>query len=219
MGCSSSCKAFETLSSALKCARKKLKIDHIIHLLDDSLIIVPSRSLCQSQLHLFLDLSSYLGIPIAPEKTCGPSTVLSFAGIELDSVSFEAHLPMEKLEKCLCTVSAFLSRKKVTLKEVQSLTGLLNFACSVVVPGRAFLRWLIDLTVGLHSPYHFIRLSTEVKLDLKLWQSFLVSFNGKTLFSRGHMVLFQQTATFYRCCRCFRLWCSFWQQMVLWEMA
>lgn len=145
-------------------------------------IIMSSRSLCQSQLHLFLDLSSYLGIPIAPEKTCGPSTTLLFASIELDSVSFEGRLPINKLEKCLCIVSDFLSRKKVILKEVQSLTGFLNFACSVVVPGRAFLRRLIDLTVGVHSPYHFMRLSTEVKLDLELWQSFLVSFNGKIFF-------------------------------------
>ena len=183
MGCSSSCRTFETLSSALEwIAQKKLKIDHIIHLLDDFLILAPSQTLCQGQLQLFLDLCSYLGIPIAPEKTCGPATTLSFAGIELDSVSFEARLPLEKLQKCVAIVSDFLTRKKVTLKEVQSLTGLLNFACSVVVPGRAFLRRLIDLTIGIRFPYHFIRLTKEVKLDLQLWQSFLTNFNGRTFF-------------------------------------
>ena len=183
MGCSSSCRTFETLSSALEwIAQKKLKIDHIIHLLDDFLITAPSQTLCQGQLQLFLDLCSYLGIPIAPEKACGPATTLSFAGIELDSVSFEARLPLEKLQKCVATISDFLTRKKVTLKEVQSLTGLLNFACSVVVPGRAFLHRLIDLTIGIHFPYHFIRLTKEVKLDLQLWQSFLTNFNGQTFF-------------------------------------
>ena len=187
MGCSSSCRTFETLSSALEwIARKKMKIDHIIHLLDDFLIIAPSQTLCKGQLHLFLDLcsylGSYLGIPIAPEKTCGPATTLSFAGIELDSVSFEACLPQEKLEKCVATISDFLTRKKVTLKEVQSLTGLLNFACSVVVLGQAFLRSLIDLTIGIRFPNHFVRLTKEVKLDLQLWQYFLSNFNGRTFF-------------------------------------
>ena len=183
MGCSSSCRTFETLSSALEwIAQKKLKIDHIIHLLDDFLIITPSQTLCHGQLQLFLDLCSYLSIPIAPEKTCGPATTLSFAGIELDSVSFEARLHLEKLQKCVVTISDFLTRKKVTLAEVQSLTGLLNFACSVVVPGRAFLRRLIDLTIGIRFPYHFIRLTKEVKLDLQLWQSFLTNFNGRTFF-------------------------------------
>ena len=148
MGCSSSCKTFEALSTAVEwIAQNKLKINHIIHLLDDFLIIIKSQSLCQDRLHLFLYLCSYLGIPIAPEKTCGPATTLSFAGIELDSVSFEARLPQEKIDKCLCLISDFLTRKKVTLKEIQSLTGMLNFACSVVVPGRAFLRSFIDLTI------------------------------------------------------------------------
>lgn len=67
------------------------------------------------------------------------------------------------------------------MKEIQSLTGLLNFACSVVLPGRAFLRRLIDLTLGLRSP-HYVRLNGEVKADLQIWQSFLTSFNGRTFF-------------------------------------
>lgn len=39
--------------------------------------------------------------------------------------------------------------KKVTLRQLQSLLGKLNFACRAVVPGRAFCRWLIDATVGV----------------------------------------------------------------------
>ena len=89
---------------------------------------------------------------------------------------------MDKLGKCLVAISHFLTRKKVTLKEIQSLTGLLNFACSVVLPGRAFLRRLIDLTLGLRSPHHYVRLNGEVKADLQIWQSFLTSFNGRTFF-------------------------------------
>ena len=186
MGCSSSCKTFETFSSTLEwVAQSKLNINHVLHLLDDFLIIAPSYKLCQEQLSLFVDLCSYLGVPIAPEKTCGPSTTLCFASIELDSVLFEARLHVEKITKCLSSISNFLKRKKVTLKEIQSLTGLLNFACSVVVPGRAFLRRLIDLTVGVRSSYHMIRMSREVKADLAVWQSFLTGFNGKSFFLEG----------------------------------
>ena len=67
-GCFSSCKTFETLSTAMEwIAQNKLRINHIIHLLDDFLIIAKYESLCADQLHLFLELCSYLGIPIAPE--------------------------------------------------------------------------------------------------------------------------------------------------------
>ena len=144
MGCSSSCRTSEIFSTAFEwVARHKLKIDHIIHLLDDFLIVAPDRQLCQAQLDLFIDLCSYIGIPIATEKTFGPLTTLFFAGIELDSVLMEARLPPDKLYKCSALLSDFLHRKKATLREVLSLTGLLNFACSVIVPGRAFLRRLL----------------------------------------------------------------------------
>ena len=108
--------------------------------------------------------------------------MLSFAGIELDSQKMEARLPTEKLDKCTQLLSNFLRKKKVTLRDIQSLTGLLNFACSVVVPGRAFLRRLIDLTIGVARPHHLIRLTRAVKEDLKVWFSFLSDFNGRSFF-------------------------------------
>ena len=49
---------------------------------------------------------------MAPDKTCGPSTVLSFAGIESDTNLFEARLPREKIEKCLAAISLLLKREK-----------------------------------------------------------------------------------------------------------
>ena len=183
MGCSSSCKTFETFSTAIEwIAQNKLHITHILHLLDDFLIISPKEDLCQKQLDLFLMLSSYLGIPMAPEKTVGPSQIISFAGIELDSILMKARLPQEKLDKCQALISAFVRRRKVSLQEIQSLTGLLNFACLVVVPGRAFLRRLIDLTLCVNCPHFLIRLSREVKADLLVWQKIFLGFNGRSFF-------------------------------------
>ena len=92
-------------------------------------------------------LYSFLGIPMAPEKTVGPSTTLAFAGIQLNTALMEARLPQEKLDKCWDLLSTFLRRRKVTLQDIQSLTGLLNFAYTVIVPGRAFLCRLIDLSM------------------------------------------------------------------------
>ena len=47
----------------------------------------------------------------------------------------------------------FYKWHKVTLRELQSIIGLLNFTCSVVLPGRAFLRRLIDLSRGIQRPH------------------------------------------------------------------
>jgi hypothetical protein len=142
------------------------------------LLISPSYDSCQTQLHRFLAFCAFIGLPLAPEKTFGPSTTLSFAGIELDTIKLQARLPCDKLQKCVEFISEFLRRKKVTLRKIQSLVGLLNFACSVVTPGRAFLRRLIDLTHSVRFSHHLIKLNSEAKEDLNVWLSFLSTFNG-----------------------------------------
>ena len=51
---------------------------------------------CGRHLDNFTNLCSIIGIPLAPEKTEGPSQILSFAGIELDTTIMQARLPVKK---------------------------------------------------------------------------------------------------------------------------
>lgn len=189
MGCSVSCSVFETLSTAIQwLAAKRLNIVAMIHILDDFLLGASSWQQCHNQLKQFLSLCAMLGIPMAPEKTFGPDTTMVFAGIEIDTVQSELRLPLDKLQKCEQLVRESLKRKKMTLKELQSLIGTLNFACYVVVPGRAFLRRLIDLTRGIKKEWHRIRLDKEARADLAAWQQFLVHFNGKKYFLESEWI-------------------------------
>ena len=61
-------------------------------------------------------------------------------------------LPEDKLLKCRILLQEALARKTTTLRNFQSLLGHLNFACKVVVPVRAFLRWLYALTHKARKP-------------------------------------------------------------------
>ena len=91
---------------------------------------------------LFLDLCNELGVPIAQEKTAGPSQILSFAGIELDCLAFEARLYQGKIQKCLSAIEHTLSRKKVTLKEIQSLIVLCYYTWpSFSAPRNQHYNW------------------------------------------------------------------------------
>ena len=98
-------------------------------------------------------MCNHLGVPLAPEKTVCPATVLQFAGITLYSVRQEGRLPEGKLRTCRAMLQNFhdQARLSVRLKELQSLIGLLNFTCLVAVRGRAFLRRMIDLTKGVNK--------------------------------------------------------------------
>jgi hypothetical protein len=70
----------------------------------------------------------------------------------------------------------------------------------VVCPGRAYLRHLLDLTVKIVSPFHFIMLSCEARTDFQAWQPFIETFNGKSVFladtsvTSDHLKLFTDAA-------------------------
>lgn len=184
MGSSSSCAIFERFSTALQwIAQNKCNIQNIVHILDDFLFICPPNfDLANQCLNTFIKLCNTLGVPIKEEKTEMANTTMTFMGIELDSVAMEARLPKDKIVKITEALLSFRKRKKVTLRELQSLIGLLNFACSVVLPGRPFLRRLIDLTKGVIKPFHHIRLNKESRLDIEAWLQFICNFNGKSMF-------------------------------------
>ena len=89
----------------------------------------------------------------------------------------QASLLEDKLVKCCDQLSSCYRMKRITQRDLQSLIGLLNFTCSVIVPGRALLRRLIDLTKGIRSLRHFIRITRECKQDIQVWLSFLNQYN------------------------------------------
>ena len=142
MGLSYSCKLFEAFSSAVHwIVDNKLNGCGCVYVLDDFLFVGQSNSpLCGQTLSNFLDLSTDIGLPIKQEKTVLPTTSITFLGLELDSEKMVIRLPEDKLVKLKDKLACIANRKKVTLEELQSLIGFLNFASAVVTPGRAFLR-------------------------------------------------------------------------------
>ena len=96
-------------------------------------------------------------------------------------------LPKDKLEQYLYEIRESLQHSKLTQKDLQSLVGKLSFAASVV-PARPFLRRMIDKIYSVSKPNHFIKLTSEMKEDLKTWEHFLLNYNGVTYFRMLDMV-------------------------------
>ena len=163
--------------------KTKLAIPNVIHILDDFFFVTkPPRSDCLTALCNILCLFTELDIPIAPGKTFAPTTSLEFMGVLLDSNKMEARLPLDKLTRAKETLQLWSLRKSATLQELQSLVGTLQFACRVVVPGRAFLRRIISLTKGVSNPRWHIKLNAEFRKDVSMWLTFLDHWNGASFF-------------------------------------
>ncbi|CAJ0946880.1 unnamed protein product [Ranitomeya imitator] len=141
----------------------------------------PQSAACSILLHTMERVAKGFGVPLAADKTVGPATTLSFLGIEIDTVAMECRLPDDKLVAFREEVRKACTRRKITLHDLQSLLGKLNFACRIMPMGRAFCRRLSLATVGVKSPLHFIRLTKELKQDLKVWALFLEEYNGKSI--------------------------------------
>lgn len=184
MGCSSSCQIFESFSTSVQwILTNKYDVEDMAHLLDDFFFVGPSGSKkCQTALENFHKLCDHIGVPIKHEKTESPTTEITIFGFEINSNLMLARLPLDKVEKIKQLLSDLKTKKRVTLQELQSIIGLLNFACAVIIPGRAFLRRLINLTIGVKQPHHHISLNSEARADLAAWHTFIEKFNGKSCF-------------------------------------
>ena len=80
-------------------------VPELLHYLDDYFTLGPPASpVCAQSLHAIQNAANDIGIPLAPKKIEGPSTCLTFLGIELDSDQMTARLPANKLSDLLILI-------------------------------------------------------------------------------------------------------------------
>lgn len=184
-GLSLSCSLFEKFAKMLHWAVvNQSSIDTLDHYLDDFIFIGPSDSdNCSVLMHTFSKICDTIGVPINDEKTVGPTTLLTFLGLDIDTVTMTLRIPIEKLERLKTKLSPLLSVKKVILRDLESVIGLMAFCSKAIPSSRAFLRRFYDLLASVKNkkPFYYVRVNNEVKEDVKLWLKFLKSFNGTVI--------------------------------------
>ena len=182
-GWRSSPKIFDQLSQAI-CwiAHHNYGIKFILHLLDDFLTIDSPGSEASRTMALLTLIFAKLKVPISPQKTFGPCTVLEYLGILLDTNRMEARLPPDKLQRLRELIQNYLGKKTCTKRKLLSLLGHLNFACRVVIPGRTFISRLLFASKSVVKLHHYVTLNAECRADLLMWNHLLNHWNGVSLF-------------------------------------
>ncbi|XP_055334693.1 uncharacterized protein LOC129585836 [Paramacrobiotus metropolitanus] len=155
----------------------------VLHYMDDFFFAGPAGSvLCRLAIELMTLVCSDLGIPLALDKTEGPSTTLTFLGVVLDSVNQTISIPPEKLKDLSDEFSVFSARPYSTKRDLLSLIGKLSFATKCIPAGRIFLRRMIDCANSVKLLHQTVTLTTEFRADLNWWITFLLLWNGKASF-------------------------------------
>ena len=204
-GLSYSCALWEKFAHFLHYAvRESCTVGELEHYLDDFLFGGEAGTTdCQEIMTSFFKTCGKMGMPVADEKTEGPQKIIIFLGFELDSILMEVRIPKDKIMKLQSLIEEILHKSSITLEVMQSLLGSLNFMCRAIVPGRPFCRRLINATRGITKPYHHIRISKAMRLDLQTWLTFFKSFNGVSVFhdrfwlSNADLCLFTDSSASY----------------------
>ena len=172
---------FHRLSQAVKRMLKRRGLAGVVVYLDDFFIMAETFHECMEALNETIALLRKLGFSINWNKVVDPSTTITFLGIEIDSMAMCLRLPEDKLVQVREELARFQGRKRASKKQLQSLAGKLNFCASVVYGGRVFSRRIIDTINMLKAAHHKIRLSGNIKADISWWQSFMATFNGRSM--------------------------------------
>ena len=134
-----SCSHYQRFSNALKhILQARTGCETITNYLDDFLFVAILKMLCDQLIQAFIDLCNEIGVPIAVEKTVWGDTQIIFLGILLDGEKLCLAIPLEKQQKELCLLNDILDHKKATIKQLQVLTGYLNFLTKAIFAGRTF---------------------------------------------------------------------------------
>ena len=181
-GASISCSHFQRFSNALRHITKYKTgcSDAITNYLDDFLFVAPTQIQCNALVSSFLDICEQVNVPVAHEKTELAAHQLVFLGILLDGQALSLCLPEDKIRRVVNWIEKLLDAKKVMVKELEKLVGLLNFFNRAIVPGRAFTRRIYSKFTGVSEklkPFHHIRIDTELHKDLQIWLAFLTNNN------------------------------------------
>ena len=184
-GLRSAPKIFTAVADALQWAMVRSGVSAVEHYLDDFITMGPPGSQeCRVNLDRILAVCAELGVPLALDKLEGPTTKLTFLGIEIDTEAGVLRLPEEKLLRLKSLLAQWSPRRSCRRQQLESLIGTLHHACRVVKPGRAFMRQMIDLlrAPSATRPHHHIRLNREFRADIRWWETFAVYWKGVSMF-------------------------------------
>ena len=155
----------------------------VINYLDDLGSAEPAEVAEKAFTHLRWVLQQ-AGLKEASHKTVFPTTCMVFLGVEVNSIMMTLRIPPDKFEEIQQVLANWEGKSSATLKQVQQLAGLLNFACKCVKSGRIYLSRILNF---LHTlPKFGARvIPCDVTKDIQWWRDFVPQYNGVSLITNN----------------------------------
>ena len=168
---------FHRLTQAVRRMMARRGFKAIIVYLDDFLVIGDSYLDCLIAYQTLMCLLRSLGFSINYKKLVDPCTKVVFLGIELNTIEGTASLDQSKAKGFFDYIDLVLSKRRISRKELERLTGKLAWASIVLPWGRLHVRPLYNKLTQMKSDTHKCLVRT-IADDLHWWHSRIISANG-----------------------------------------
>ena len=115
-----------------------------------------------------------------PHKIQPPTTELTCMGIQINVMNGIAFVPQHKCTEILDACQLYLTKRRITRKQLQSLLGKLLYLHRCMRPARTFVNRLLN---KLRQCRTAIPVCDDIKSDLLWFLRFMERFNGRTIFN------------------------------------
>lgn len=161
----------------------RASIDALLRYVDDFLTITfplasgqPDDRRAESCRDNVLQVAAELGVPL--DKFKGPATRVEFLGVVVDAARMTLEFTAERRAFMLSELRQWERRKCCRRRELQSLAGVLSFACRVLRPGRAFLQSCFRLLHVADTDRGHVRMSGAFRRDIQWWTAAIATWPG-----------------------------------------
>ena len=134
----------------------------VLAYVDDFCGIAPDKTTADRSFARFHTLTEELGLKLAPEKTCPPSSTMEWLGFLFNTNDMTITIPQTKLDDVLTEAEGWLDRPHATKQQIQSLAGRLNHISLSVRPARRFMGRILQTLRQAHG-----QTSVPISLDFK----------------------------------------------------
>jgi len=132
-------------------------------------ITAASYEECLRHLRRCLEILDSMGWLVSKEKIEGPSQVITFLGIQINSINQTLSICHSRIQSYAYSLTSILQAAHVSTHDLESMVGKLQWLTSVFTPGRPYLSEFYA-TVHNQPRHRHVRISDQLREDMIWWQ-------------------------------------------------
>jgi len=148
----------------------------VINYLDDLAVVSPPEA-AHNDFQSLSQLFSELGLVESVEKAVGPTSSMEFLGVQFCAHTQTMSITEARLVEIRLLLESWLTRKRASKCDLQSLVGKLQFVAKCVIFSRIFISRMLLVLSKLRRQSHKFCVTAEFHKDVRWWLAFISRFN------------------------------------------